>query len=65
MNRRTGNTGPKVPYCDLVVTGTHADVTALRDAVRASGRLVYMSAPAQVSADDPRIRIVIRLTPTH
>ncbi|MEH1011717.1 hypothetical protein V6U90_01115 [Micromonospora sp. CPCC 206060] len=63
MNTHTAP-GSQSRFTDLVVTGSREDITALQDLARRCGRLVYMSAPAPVSAADPRIRLVIRLTAT-
>ncbi|SCL36823.1 hypothetical protein GA0074692_4459 [Micromonospora pallida] len=51
-------------FTELVVTGTRAEIDAVQTMARHCGRLVFMSAPAPVSAADPRLRIVVRLTPT-
>jgi hypothetical protein len=61
MNTTRTGTGRRSPFSDLTFTGTPAEVDELRTIAYHSGRLVYMSAPEQVSDDDRRVRIVIRL----
>jgi hypothetical protein len=64
MTTTTG-TGRRVPFSDLTFTGTREEVDELRTAAYQSGRLVYMSAPEQVGAEDPRLRVVVRLRSTR
>jgi hypothetical protein len=63
----TTHTGTRrrIPFSDLTFTGTREEVDELRTIAYHSGRLVYMSTPEQVSAEDPRLRIVIRLRSTR
>ncbi len=51
-------------FTDLTIVGTAAEVDQLRALAYQSGRLVYMSEPRPAGPDDPRLRVVIRLTPT-
>jgi hypothetical protein len=60
----TSGTRRRIPFSDLTFTGTPAEVDELRTIAYHSGRLVYMSPPEQVSPEDPRLRVVIRLRST-
>lgn len=60
----TVNTTPET-FTEIILTGSREEVDILMTAARQSGRLVWAKAPAPVSVDDPRTRVLLRLTPSR
>lgn len=59
--RARANTQQLAQFTELWIVGRPADVAALVDAASRSGLLAYVSPPALMGGDDPRIRRYLRL----
>ncbi|AVT38017.1 hypothetical protein [Plantactinospora sp. BB1] len=59
--RAKANTQQMAQYTELWIVGHPADVAALVHTASRSGLLAYVSPPASMGGDDPRIRRYLRL----
>jgi hypothetical protein len=64
--RARANTQQVAQFTELWIVGSAEEVATITNAAHASGLLMYLSEPAALGGDDPRIRRYLRLrTRTH
>jgi hypothetical protein len=64
--RAKANTQHVAQFTELWIVGSADEVATFVNTAHASGLLVYLSGPAPMGGDDPRIRRYLRLrTRTH